>query len=159
MDPLLAQLPPVFWSVPYDGARFPGSRAVTQRPGLEPGANCQLFAYAVLRHFGLSVPDLRSSDLWTDTHAMTRVTTGRPLDLLLFNRTHEPYGAHVGIRLHDDRVLHLCAEIGRPAVWTLGDFAERERYRVLIGAKRVTRRRAPKATGPRPGTYPAAPGT
>lgn len=159
MDPLLARLPPAFRSVPHDGARFPGSRAVGERPGVELGANCQLFAYAVLRHFGLAVPDLRSSDLWTDTRTTTRVTTVRPLDLLLFNRTDEPYGAHVGVRLHDDRVLHLCAEIGRPAVWTPGDFAERERYRVLLGAKRVTRRRAPETTGPLPGTCPAAPGT
>nr|WP_189309474.1 CHAP domain-containing protein [Streptomyces brasiliensis] len=137
MDPVLARLPPAFWSVPHVGARFPGSRAVVDRPDLDLGANCQVFAYAVLRHFGLAVPDLRSSDLWADTRATTRVRTARPLDLLLFNATDDAYGGHVGVQVHGGRVLHLCAEVGRPAVWDPADFAVRERYRVLIGVKRV----------------------
>ena len=64
------------------------------------------------------------------------VETPAPLDLLLFSPNDDPYGAHVGVFVGDDRVLHLCAEVGLPAVWRLADFAERERYRVLIGAKR-----------------------
>jgi len=137
MDQVLQRLPATFWNVPYVGARFPGSRAVTERPGLALGANCQLFAFEVLRHFDLAPPALRSSELWTDTRATVRVSVAQPLDLLLFNATDDAYGAHVGVRVDEGRVLHLCAEAGRPAVWEMADFATRERYRVLIGIKRV----------------------
>jgi hypothetical protein len=142
MVPLLSRLPREFQDVPYVGARFPGARAVVERPGLALGANCQLFAYAVLGHFGLAAPALRSSELWADTDATVRVAPPEPLDLLLFNGTGDPYGAHVGVCVDEARVLHLCAEVGRPALWSLADFAARDRYRVLIGAKRVTRRPA-----------------
>lgn len=140
---LAARLPDRFWSVPYVGARFPGSPAVAERPDLAEGANCQVFAYAVLRHFGLQPPALRSSELWADTAATARVEAAHPLDLcpldlLLFNATDDAYGAHVGVWAGPDQVLHLCAEAGRPAVWPLTAFAERPRYRTLIGVKRVS---------------------
>ncbi|MFC7303703.1 hydrolase [Streptomyces monticola] len=135
-----ARLPAAFWTVPYDGSRHPGSAATRARPGLAAGANCQLFAYEVLRQFGLTVPPLRSSDLWADTAATSRVPVPRPLDLLLFNRTDDPYGAHVGVWAGDDAILHLCAEAGRPAVWHPADFGARERYGVLLGIKRVRHR-------------------
>ncbi|MFF9017179.1 hydrolase [Streptomyces sp. NPDC014870] len=137
MESFLSRLPTDFWTVPHVGARFPGSTAVTDRPGLAAGANCQLFAYEVLGHFGLPVPPLRSSDLWHDTTATVHVPTPLPLDLLLFNATADPYGAHVGIAAGPDEVLHLSAEVGHPVVWKLAEFATRPRYRVLIGAKRV----------------------
>jgi hypothetical protein len=128
---VLARLPEHFRQVPYVGARFPGS------PSLGAGANCQLFAYAVLEHFGLAAPPLRSSELWLDTHSTVRVTVAEPLDLLLFNDTGDPWGAHVGVWIGEDQVLHLCAEVGRPAVWPMREFAERDRYRTLVGIKRV----------------------
>ncbi|MEU0105364.1 hydrolase [Streptomyces sp. NPDC006251] len=137
MDPVLHRLPAAFWTVPYVGSRFPGSSEVTDRPGLEEGANCQLFAYEVLRHFGLAPPALRSSELWADTQATAHVSAAQPLDLLLFNATDDAYGAHVGVWVNEGRVLHLCAEVGRPAVWEMTEFATRQRYRVLIGIKRV----------------------
>ncbi|WP_069884287.1 hydrolase [Streptomyces luteocolor] len=140
MEPILSRLPDRFWTVRYDGSRFPGAATVTDRPGLAAGANCQLFAYEVLRHFGLAPEPLRSSDLWNDTRSTTRVTAPEPLDLLLFNASEDAYGAHVGVWADDDAVLHLCAEVGQPTVWTLSDFAERERYRVLVGIKRVSGR-------------------
>ena len=120
------------------GARHPAARGVAEHPDLGLGANCQLYAYAVLAHFGLRVPALRSSDLWEDTASTRRVATARPLDLLLYNATPDPYGAHVGVWAGEGAVLHLCAEVGRPAVWTPADFAARERYRVLVGIKRTT---------------------
>lgn len=129
-------LPDVFHAVPYVSARYPGSAAVAGRPGIEHGANCQYYAYAVLRHFGLHPPDLRSSELWTDTAATVRVVAAQDLDLVLFNATGEPWGAHVGVHI-EDRVLHLCAEVGRPVVWSYGEFRARARYRTLIGVKRV----------------------
>ncbi|WP_329140410.1 C40 family peptidase [Streptomyces sp. NBC_01476] len=148
MEPLLRRLPARFWNVPYAGGRFPGSAAVARVPGLTAGANCQLFAYEVLRHFGLRPPGLRSRELWEDGEATVRVAVARPLDLVLFNATDDAYGAHVGVWAGGGEVLHLCAEAGRPAVWSLADFAARERYRVLVGAKRVT--------GPAPGGWESA---
>ncbi|MFD7441237.1 hydrolase [Streptomyces sp. NPDC059909] len=145
MEPLLSRLPDAFWTVPYVGSRFPGSASVADRPGLAAGANCQLFAYEVLRHFDMAPPALRSSDLWEDTEATVRVAIARPLDLLLFNATDDPYGAHIGVSVGQDAVLHLSREVGRPAVWRLTDFAARRRYRVLIGAKRVSRATVPGA--------------
>ncbi|WNM31651.1 hydrolase [Streptomyces sp. Li-HN-5-11] len=94
----------------------------------------------MLRHFGLAPPPLRSSDLWDDTRATIRVPRARPLDLLLFNATDDTYGAHVGVRADEDRVLHLCAEARRTAVPGLRDFAARQRYQVLTGVIRVIRR-------------------
>ncbi|WP_370416579.1 hydrolase [Streptomyces fradiae] len=137
MGSIIAALPGDFWAVRYDGARYPGSAAVAARPGLAAGANCQLYAYEVLRHFGLTPPELRSSELWSDTEATVQVPVPRPLDLVLFNSTDRAYGAHVGVHAGDDAILHLCAEVGRPAVWAAADFAARERYRVRLGAKRV----------------------
>ncbi|MDI3403712.1 hydrolase [Streptomyces cavernicola] len=136
---LLARLPERFWSVPYKGSRFPGAADVLARPALRFGANCQLFAYAVLGHFGIGVPPLRSSELWHDTAATVHVPAPGPLDLVLFNGDDDPYGAHVGVWAGGDAVLHLCTEAGRPAVWTRAEFARRARYRVLLGAKRVVR--------------------
>ncbi|MBF9068624.1 hydrolase [Streptacidiphilus sp. NEAU-YB345] len=150
-------LPDELVDVPYVGSCYPGSPAVADRPELAEGANCQLYAYAVLAHFGLRVPPLRSSDLWSDDTATTVVATARPLDLLLFGPTADPYGAHVGVCLAPDRVLHLCREIGRPAVWSLADFRARERYRVLIGVKRVAEpggRRETRRTAQHEETHP-----
>ncbi|WP_406061063.1 hydrolase [Streptomyces sp. NBC_01077] len=137
MEPLITSLPAEFWTVPYDGSRFPGAAAVTAQSGLAAGANCQLFAYEVLRHFGLTPPELRSSELWSDTEATVHVPVPQPLDLVLFNSTARAYGAHVGVHVGDDAILHLCAEVGHPTVWAGADFAARERYAVRLGAKRV----------------------
>ena len=151
MESFLSRLPGDFWTVPYVGARFPGAQAVAGQPGLAAGANCQLFAYAVLGHFGLAPAALRSDELWDDTETTVRVSAPEPLDLLLFNASDRAYGAHVGVWAGDDAVLHLCAEVGRPAVWGLADFAARARYGVMLGAKRVTRQAGPTspAAGPR----------
>jgi len=86
---------------------------------LADGANCQRYAHAVLDLFGLYVPALRSSEL-ADDPRLIRIEEQRsirPLDLLLLNESTSTYGAHVGVHLADDHVLHLCAELGRPTVW------------------------------------------
>jgi cell wall-associated NlpC family hydrolase len=141
MSQLLAGLPVDLWATRYVGARFPGSPEVTERPGLADGANCQLFAYEVLRLFGLDPPDLRSSELWADRTCTKEVTVAQPLDLALFNADDNPWGAHVGVYIGDAQVLHLSAEVGFPAVWRVSDFALRERYRTLIGFKRLSEKR------------------
>ncbi|MFJ8742415.1 cell wall hydrolase [Embleya sp. NPDC127516] len=138
-DPSLSVLPARFRDVPYVYARHPQAVA----PGnLAAGANCQLYAYAFLAHHGLRVPPLHSSDLWADDTATVRVVgEPEPLDLLLFDAGPRPdrdpgYAAHIGVHLGPDRVLHLCREIGRPAIWSYAQFAARPRYARLFGIKR-----------------------
>ncbi|MET7511077.1 hydrolase [Streptomyces albidoflavus] len=137
MPPLLAGLPAALWTVPYAGARYPGSPVATAHPDLTLGANCQLYAYEVLRHFGHPLPPLRSAELWTDRAATRQVSEPAPLDLLLYSPDGTAYGAHVGVWTGEDSVLHLCREVGRPAVWHPDDFAARPRYRRLVGIKRA----------------------
>jgi hypothetical protein len=131
----MIDVPSRFLHVRYDGARVPGVAV-----GLGDGANCQVFAYALLRHFGFEVGPLRSSELWTDTRWTRRVDEMEPLDLVLFNGSEEAWGAHVGVCVEPGRVIHLCKEIGTPVVWGLDEFRSRPRYAVLVGIKRPTTR-------------------
>ena len=127
---LEADIPAAFWTVPYDGARF-------GTPEFGEGANCQAFAYALLRRFGLAISDFRSSDLWNDTVETETVSELAPLDLLLFNGTADPYGAHIGVYLGEGRVIHLSRRVGKPTVWPFERFASEAGYEVFIGAKRA----------------------
>jgi hypothetical protein len=131
---ILSSLPASYFNVAYEGEMVPGHRPDL---GLSAGANCQRFATAVLRHLGLELPDLRSNELWLDDLATEVVAEPQPLDLVLYGAKPDPWGAHVGVCLGGSSVLHLCAEVGRPAVWDFTDFAARPRYRTRIGFKRV----------------------
>lgn len=132
----LDDLPPWIWEVPYLGSAYPGA---VPRAAIRSGANCQLFAYEVLALHDRHVPDWWSSDLWEDEQHTTVVTQAAPLDLVLFNEAQVSHSAHLGVVVDDDRVLHLCAEVGHPAVWRKSDFAARPRYATVIGYKRVLR--------------------
>lgn len=137
--PGLDVLPAHLRDVPYVYARDAGNTAAGD---LARGANCQLYAYAVLAHTGRQVPPLRSSDLWGEHRLMRTVTELRPYDLLFFDSgpregRAEGYAAHIAVHLGPDRILHLCEEVGVPALWAWGDFAARPRYRRLLGAKRA----------------------
>ncbi|HVA78184.1 MAG TPA: hypothetical protein VNF27_09825 [Candidatus Binataceae bacterium] len=132
--PRSINIPPRFLRVEFNGARHPGAPNLR---GLAHGANCQHFAYELLRHYGLAVPDFRSSHLWRDRRFTRRVVRLRPLDLLLFNRTRRARGAHVAVYLGQRRAIHLSKQVGTPAIWTLDEFAAQPRYRVFLGAKRV----------------------
>lgn len=132
----VAGWPSWLWSVPYDATRHPLAGRLSP---VEYGANCQRFGHAVLELFGLEVPPLRSSDLWASP-VVARVDTAQlqPLDLVFFNdRDGDPFGAHVAVWMADDELLHLCREVGYPAVWSLADFAARDRYRAVIGGVRL----------------------
>lgn len=128
----LAALPRSYWDVPYVGARHPGA---VPRGEVDKGANCQLWAYEVLAHFGLHLPDLRSDELWSDDASTEQVSEPRPLDLLLYNGTDDSFGAHVGLWT-GTAVAHLCEEVGVPVVWPQAEFDARPRYAVRIGFKR-----------------------
>ena len=128
----LGTLPDGYWQVPYASARYPGA---APRGDLAGGANCQLWAYEVLAHFGFAVPDFRSDELWTDTVATRHVNEPEALDLVLYNTDHSAFGAHVGLWT-GDAVAHLCREVGQPALWSRADFSARPRYAVQVGVKR-----------------------
>jgi len=130
---LLKGVPAEFWDVPWDGQRYPGA---VPRGELALGADDNLFAYELLGQLGKRIPDLRSAELWRDT-AFTRVVlTPQPLDLVLFHDRQQAFGAHCGVVCGDNEVVHLCKEVGRPAVWTFEQFAETPRYHHLVGYKR-----------------------
>ena len=82
------KIPDRFWKVEYNIDHYPGS---PETDGLKGGANCQQFAYEILRHFGRYVSDLRSSDLWEDSVDPYHVTALKPLDLLLFHSRENPW--------------------------------------------------------------------
>jgi hypothetical protein len=128
------------WAVPYVGSASPGR--VPTGSWLN-GANCQLFAYGVLGLFGIDCPPLPSSRLWEDRDTTVVVHQPQPLDLALFNAREDPFGAHLGLWMAPDEVVHLCKEVGHPVVWPLEEFARRTRYAAIVGYKRVTRRSAP----------------
>ena len=130
---LLKDVPPAFWEVPWDAGRYPGA---VPRGELAKGADDNLFAYELLALFGKRIPDLRSAELWRDTDATRVVLTPQPLDLALFHDREQAFGAHVGVVCSETEVVHLCKEVGRPAVWTFAQFAETPRYRHLVGYKR-----------------------
>jgi hypothetical protein len=127
--------PPGLWQVPYLSSATPGSNAPSS---WLQGSNCQRFAYGLLALFSLACPPLRSSELWDDRSATVTVTQPQPHDLVLFNATSDPFGAHVGVWMAPDEIFHLCKEIGTPALWPFAAFASRPRYATLIGFKRVT---------------------
>lgn len=135
-----SDIPERFWTVEYNAGRVPSDNAPLD---LRQGANCQLFAYALLNHFGKAHLSFRSSELWNDT-TCTEVVGPRfeALDLLLFNTTPDAWGAHVAVSLGEDRAIHLSKRVGRPAVWSLDHFRKQAEYRTLVGAKRVLRDQA-----------------
>lgn len=126
-------LPAWFHEIAYDASRHPGTTG-----DLRLGGNCQRFAYGVLRHFGLEVPPLWSSELWDHLGSKKVAAPFEPLDLLLFNDTDDSYGAHVAVATGSERALHLSRRVGRPVEWPIAQFADYPEYRVLIGGKRFT---------------------
>lgn len=127
-------IPTHFMHVTYNAAHYPGA---SNTNGLEGGANCQQFAYELLRHHGLAIPDFRSRELWLDDGFTTVAQSLQPLDLLLWNKHEDAYGAHVGVYIGDGEAVHLSKEIGYPVLTPVDDFLNNTLYRVFIGAKRV----------------------
>lgn len=129
-------IPDNLWDVRYNSA--PGAPNVQ---GIVGGANCQQYAYTVLRHFGFGIPDFRSSDLWEDILHTRTASSPIPFDLVLVHNRRESYGAHVGVYVGDGLVLHLSRQIDASVLETLNEMRSREQYRHLIGFKTVLTRR------------------
>lgn len=124
-------LPLSFFDVAYNSQMYPGVAK-----GLGEGANCQQFAYEVLRYNGFMIGDFRSDELMQDVEFTELVHIPRPMDLGLFNSSHEAYGAHVGVFVSHDKVLHLSKQVSYPTVWSLEDIQGDEKYRICVGIKR-----------------------
>lgn len=134
----MLDIPSHFFNYRYDGKYYPGANLV-QESGEIFKANCQVFVYDILEHFGYPLPPLRSSDLWEDT-IYTKVVQRyelETLDLLLWNRTDKAWGAHVGLYTGDGIALHLSKKEIKPVFWELEVFETKPEYRVFVGAKRV----------------------
>jgi lipoprotein Spr len=131
--PVPLNVPEAFLTIPYNPDRHPQAAEFD----ILQGANCQLFAYALLKHFGVSVPPFRSSELWEDVDHTDVVNELAPLDLLLFNDSNNSWGAHVAVSLGEDVVIHLSRQIGRPAICSFSEMVSNPKYNVFIGAKRV----------------------
>ena len=130
-------IPENFFNTKYDASKYPGSGNCN---GLENGANCQYFAYEILKYFGIIIPDFRSSDLWEDKIYTEVVEDLEPLDLLFFNADKDSYGAHIGVYVGENKVIHLSKEIGKPIIWDLEEFSKIPRYSCFIGAKRIIKK-------------------
>jgi len=115
--------------------RVPGN-AWPQPPGGWPPGVWRV-PYMLSAGPGSDTPPLWSSDLWDDRAATAVVQDPEPLDLMLYNKTADPYSAHVAVWMAPGEILHLCHEIGVPAIWPPVMFAARPRYATLIGFKRV----------------------
>lgn len=130
----ISLLPDDFWIVPYNGANYPGAVGVS---GLNGGANCQQYAYSILRYFGFVVPDFRSSDLWDDKNYTKKCDVNTPLSLVLLNDNKDSYGSHVGLYLENGEVLHLSKKNNFPKIEKLYDLQKLEEYKYLIGSKKL----------------------
>ena len=130
------KIPSPFIDVTYNAQRIP-EVGNENDVDLTLGANCQLYAYTLLRHFGKNPPALRSSELWSDRHYTKIVDIYEVLDLMLYNKTTEAYGAHVGVYVGEGKVLHLSYTIGYPVIQKHTELLAQEKYAVFIGAKRV----------------------
>ena len=133
----MIEVPSAFLAVSYKGDCYPGAPGVA---GIAQGANCQQFAYELLRYFGNRIPDFRSSDLWEDVDFTLEVSNLEPLDLLLYNSTPRSWGAHVAVYLGEGQIIHLSKEFVRPVIWTHAQFLSTTSYRYFIGAKRIRNR-------------------
>ena len=127
------EIPQKFLTVCYNPKQIPGSNLSI----FEHGANCQLFAYSLLEHFGYTIPPLRSSDLWADQKTTKNTHNFKPLDLMLYHYKPEAWGAHVGLYIGDGNVLHLSQDIGKPEMKYHQDFSLSDKYKFFIGAKRI----------------------
>jgi len=66
----------------------------------------------------------------------TMVTNLEPLDLVLLNDNTNAWGAHVGVYIGKNQILHLSKANGLPAIKELQYLLQNPKYNYFIGAKR-----------------------
>ena len=127
-------IPDRFKNVRYVSSRIPGCKDDSD---LTLGANCQVFAYNLLKDFGLNPPNYRSSELWGDSEFSEVVTEFKPLDIMMYNDSTGSYGAQVGVYVGNGLVYHLSLSNGVPMFERHLDLLQQSRYQFFIGAKRI----------------------
>jgi len=128
------EIPKWMMEVKYNGRIIPNGKA---HDIANTGANCQVFAFHLLRHYGRIVPDFRSSELWEDTTFSKKIIEDyEPLDLLFFHKRNEAYGAHIAIYIGNNQAIHNAKKIGLPIIWDMNTFSKYPEYTFLLGAKR-----------------------
>jgi hypothetical protein len=127
-------IPKAFFDVHYKTARVPG---VSNQSDLSLGANCQVFAYELLRVNGLTVPNVRSSELWGDTSYSKDVVDFEPLDLMLYSADGKSYGAHVGVYIGNGELIHLSLQNSKPEIIAHCLMQKNDKYKYFVGAKRM----------------------
>ena len=142
----ISELPERFIQAHYNPSVIPGADYPSN---LTLGANCQVYAYELLTHFGLppsQLPAFRSSDLWDDQRYTKKIKPDLSptqqnelewLDLMLYNHIPDAFGAHVGVYIGKQRVLHLSQANGHPVIQAHTDLLSEDKYCYFIGAKRV----------------------
>lgn len=126
-------IPASFFDVHYVIGRIPGC---DDYDDLKKGANCQLYAYTVLRYFGKNVPDLRSREMWSDVSYSKIVEKPEALDLMFYHKENNAYGAHVGVFIGGGEIIHLSKQNGKPEIISHNEMLKNSLYRCFIGAKR-----------------------
>ncbi|MDD3793732.1 MAG: cell wall hydrolase [Candidatus Gracilibacteria bacterium] len=127
-------IPNYFINIVYNSKIIPNE---TKYDIIKTGANCQVFSYELLRFNNKKVPDLRSKELWEDNiYSKVIFNDFKPLDILFFNSKSEYYGAHLGVYIGNNKVLHISKDIGYPVIWEIKDFQNVEKYKFFLGAKR-----------------------
>lgn len=134
MNKTQIEIPHWLMQIEYNGKIIPNE---TTHDIVNVGANCQVFAYHLLRSHHLIVPEYRSSELWSDAE-FSEIVSGdyEPLDILFFHKKEESYGAHLAVYVGNNQAIHLSKKIGKPVVWNIETFFEYSRYKFLLGGKR-----------------------
>ena len=127
-------IPKKYFNIKYTSSRIPG---VKNQLNLTLGANCQVFAYALLKENGITIPNFRSSHLWEDDIYTEKVTKFKPFDLMLYSIAGDAYGAHVGLYIGEGKIIHLSADNVYAEIISHEDMLKNEKYSFFIGAKRV----------------------
>lgn len=137
MNNNIITIPPDWMNIAYNGKIIPNGKPHDM---LISGANCQVFAFALLRRYGLKVPDFRSSELWADGEYSTVIQNDYlPLDILFFHKREEAYGAHIAVYIGNGQAIHLSKRVGKPMIWDVNHFFEYTEYQFLLGGKRFFR--------------------
>ncbi len=127
----LIRIPEEFLKVKYNGKAYPGNAN-----DFQDGANCQHYCYEFLRYYGYEIENLRSSNLWEDSQFTVQVEDLKPFDIVLVHDSKNSFGAHVGVCIGNDEILHLSFENNYPKIERLPELMNNKKYKYLIGIKR-----------------------